>query len=484
MNMQKASWVKWTGLTVSLALLAGCVINPYVKAPTAPKALAGSECKALSGAIISAGAIRGDSNDGLDHAMAYAICTQRAMERKAGKYAWMNQGGALMLMHMAGFAGYSGTRGGHNAQVAAMTTGGATFYGAQQYLYRKPREATYWSGAEAVGCAIAVTNRRLVAESDKSGIKDIYERQIEAPYFALEKTHEAMAGFDGELPISSGCTVENGVNGLKNEWADLSNSAGYTQRAELLSELDNRRLLAKLQLSQLVRQSRSARSDLIDVTGAIRLAVNRQLAAQQPDPAELAKLLTGLKLPALAGSVSPSTNTRASPSIAGSSVSEFLGSDGCTPSRKELGKYRALALVFAEESKKLQEWIEVFTTEFNLIQAEIGADPKSDRPIEQCLHLRANTLRPFGVLIAQSGPLKVAVGGTARVGIGGGVPPFDIEPLTDNSKVSAQAKLNESGEYEFVIAVEATAAPTTKVKFFATDDAGGSDMFTVEVIAK
>lgn len=500
MNMRNASSLKWVGLTVSLTVLAGCVINPYVKAPTAPKAMAGSECRDLAGEVVSAeftssmstvdgsdhakaddGHVHVPVKDGLEHAMAYALCTQRAMERKAGKYAWMNQGGALMLMHMAGLASYSGTRGGHNAQVAAMTNGGATFYGAQQYLYRKPREAIYWSGAEAVGCAITVTNRRLVVQGDEAGIKDMYERQIEARYFALEETHKAMAGFGEVLPSHSGCTAENGLDELQKELTGLAESVGDTKRAGLLSELDNRRLLAKLQLNQLMRQSRSARSDLIDVTRAIRLAVNRQLAAQQPDPAELAKLLTGSKLPALTGSAPTAKTLTPDLAIPEITVSNPVVNDGCTLSRNALEKYRASALAFADDIKKLQERIEAFTTEFNRIQADLGADPKSERPIEQCLHLRANTLRPFGVLIAQSGALKVAPGATARVGIAGGIPPFDIEPLTEDSEVSAQAKLNERGEYEFVITVKA-GAKAKKVKFFATDDAGGSDMFTVEVV--
>lgn len=484
MNMQNASWVKWTGLTVSLALLAGCVINPYVKAPTAPKALAGSECKALGGAIISAGAIRKDSKDGLDHAMAYAICTQRAMERKAGKYAWMNQGGALMLMHMAGLAGYSGARGGHAAQVAGLTTGGATFYGAQQYLYRKPREAIYWSGAEAVGCAITVTNRRLIAQGDELDMEDIYRRQIETPYRELERGEKLERNLRAGAKVSATC----GESHLRMQWAWRTKEVDLARSENSVNSLDSSRLLSRLQLNQLNRQLRLARSDLINVTGAIRLAVNRQLAAQQPDPAELGKLLTGLKLPALAGvdpaeaplspipAPSPSSSSFSSPPPLAASTAE------CVASRKNWEEYELVAMDFLENHRQLQAGLKLFTTQFNRIQADTGTDPKSQRPIEQCLQLRANTLRPFAVVMAQSGALKVAVGGTARVAIVGGMPPFDAEPLSENSKVSAEAKLNESGEYEFVITV-AEDAGDIKVKFFATDDAGGSDMFTVEVVA-
>lgn len=483
MNMQNASWVKWTGLTVSLALLAGCVINPYVKAPTAPKALAGSECKALGGAIISAGAIRKDSKDGLDHAMAYAICTQRAMERKAGKYAWMNQGGALMLMHMAGLAGYSGARGGHAAQVAGLTTGGATFYGAQQYLYRKPREAIYWSGAEAVGCAITVTNRRLIAQGDESVMKEIYERQIDKLYQDLKGVDESELILRGHGKTPASCSSPEDGELMKN-WAEQIKKVDNARLEYSLSDLDNARLLANIQLNQLIRQSSSTRSELVDITGAIRLAVNRQLAAQQPDPAELAKLLTGLKLPALAGLMPPSK-------IKSAQIKEqregdtFWASTGPETCAGEVDAYLHKAKRFMEIHNDLRNGIDTFTTQFNRIQTETGADPKSQRPIEQCLQLRANTLRPFAVVMAQSGALKVAVGGTARVAIVGGMPPFDAEPLSENSKVSAEAKLNESGEYEFVITVaeDAQDAGDIKVKFFATDDAGGSDMFTVEVVA-
>ena len=503
MNMQNASWVKWSGLTVSLAMLAGCVINPYVKAPTAPLTGGGPECEQLAGSVISAeftsampstdrrglgkaGNRQADATatkDGLDDAMTYAICTQRAMERKAGKYAWMNQGGALMLIHMAGLAGYSGTRGGHNAQVAAMTTGGATFYGAQQYLYRKPREAIYWSGAEAVGCAITVTNRRLVAQGDEYEMKEFYANQIQKPYSELEKVEESERGLRGDAKAPASCSgPENG--GMRTTWAGLIKRVDDARSAHSLRDLDKARLLAKLQLNQFVRQSRSARSDLVDVTAAIRLAVNRQLAAQQPDPAELARLLTGLKLPALAGS-STSAKQDVEDSAPENRSSAIVVPSATTPTpacTKEVAVYRQEVERFMELHEDVRNGIEAFTAKFNRSQAESDTGPKPERPIEQCLQLRANALRPFGVVMAQSGALKVAVGGTARVAIVGGLPPFDAEPLSDGSNVSAEPKLNESGEYEFVITAE-SAAKVGKVKFFATDDAGGSDMFTVEVVA-
>lgn len=481
MIMQNASWVKWTGLTASLAMLAGCVINPYVKAPTAPKVMAGSECKALDGAVISAGSSRAHSRDGLDHAMVYAVCTRRAMERKAGKYAWMNQGGALVLMHMAGLAGYSGTRGGHNAQVAAMTTGGATFYGAQQYLYRKPREAIYWSGAEAVGCAITVTNRRLVAQGDESVMTEIYEKQIEKHYRDLVEIEKAERELRGDAKTPASCSSPKDDD-LIATWSDLVESVEDARSKKSLSDFDNARLLAKLQLNQLMRQSRAARSELVDVTDAIRLAVNRQLAAQQPDPAELAKLLSGLQGSAVAGSTpqSETSGTENSGKRRDGIVSANVVPTTCAA---QVEAYRKKAEHFLELHDDLRNGIESFTMAYNRIGPESGIDTKFERPIEQCLQLRANVLRPFGVVMAQSGALKVTVGGTARVAIVGGLPPFYAEPLSDGSNVSAEPKLNESGEYEFVITAGSNAAVDKKVKFFATDDAGGSDMFTVEVVA-
>lgn len=500
MNMQNASWVKWSGLTVSLAMLAGCVINPYVKAPTAPKAMAGPECRSLAGEVISAEFISSMltkdgsdhakasnghehplAKDGLEHAMAYAICTQRAMERKAGKYAWMNQGGALMLMHMAGLAGYSGTRGGHNAQVAAMTTGGATFYGAQQYLYRKPREAIYWSGAEAVGCAITITNRRLVALGDESEMQVAYDGGIEEPYIALKEKDMAEVRLRGAAVIPASCK-DPGDDGLRTEWQSLTESVDAVRATESLDDLGNRRLLAKLRLNQLLRQSRSARTNLIGVTSAIRLAVNRQLAAQQPDPAELARLFAGLKPSALAESTPPVQGAPVVAPSAAVSVRTATTVD-CVASREKWKEYQRVANEFRSYHRRMQEGLKTFTTGFDGIQAEMGGDQKSDHPIEQCLQLRGNALRPFGVVMAQSGPLKVVAGGTARVAIVGGLPPFDAQPLVDDSKVGAEPKLNERGEYEFVITVATDADVAKNVKFFATDDAGGSDMFTVDVVA-
>lgn len=482
-------------LTGTAAALAGCVINPYIKSPTAPAAFSGDECRRLKGLIVSAdtaanqGSSDAENRGSVKDAMAYALCTQRAMERKAGKYAWMNQGGAIVLMHMAGLAGYSGTRGGHNAQVAAMTTGGATFYAAQQYLYHKPREATYWLGSEALSCVIAVTNRRLVNGSGKEAALDgLLQRGVEEPLGHLKTLSEVEPAQRAAAAISASCTGADRQK-LGQRLSELSEAVDSAYADASLADLYQATSWSRLRLKELSASSDAARADLIDTTDAIRTAVGRQLAMQQPDPAGLAKLLGDQKLPALAGTPKPkaadaATTVKAmAPMTESVRVSKSLAGT-CAADEKRVGDYERTVKNLIRRHIEVRDGLVRFAQEYDLAKQSVAATTDDARPIEQCLHLRGNALGPFRLVLAQAGPVKVAKGGSQKIAIEGGVAPFRIESLTDGGKLGVEAKTAATGGYEIVVTAAADAAVDgKKFKYFVADSAGGSDLFTVEIVA-
>lgn len=465
------------GLTVSLALLAGCVINPYVKTAAVPRNdPIAKTCKKIAEAAV-----------GANEARNYAECVRRTMESKAGRYAWMNNGGSVLLMQMAGFAGYSGVRGGHQAQVAAFTTGGASMYGAQQYLYRKPREVIYWSGSNAIGCAIGVTQRRTVVaaaakvEFDKMvGLYATEGKQLESLLEALETRLE-------NPPHPTQCSAA-----MKNDWAALKSSFGDV----LLSAMENDTRKDEIQkrVQKLFFSTQNADIDLIAITNAIRDTVNRQLALEQPDPAELGKILGALKLPALAGAASPSGQKAADiPATIDFSAASAMFSEmrfGVDPAINVCGNqsdYDAIAADVRNVSRilaELDQRLKDMELNLDVLEDRAKSTTEDGSQLKYCTLAKTNTLMPFGLQLAQQGVQKVAEGQTLSIAIGGGVPPFAVAAMsTDSGGITAMPKDTDDGGYKMEISA-VSAKKGAKSMFFASDAVGAGAVFAVEVVGK
>jgi hypothetical protein len=489
MKMQNASCVKWAGLAMLLVVPTGCVINPYVKAPTDSAWNLGKACSQLEGKLVTPDANANNDVGAVSQSMQYAICTQRAMERKAGKYAWMNNGGALLLMHMAGLAGYSGTRGGHTAQVTAMTTGGATFYGAQQYLYRKPREAIYWMGSEAMMCAISVTNRRLVSAPDPMDpLSTFHADHVVKPlgdFRALVPVEQAARdALRRDMPVKCSDPQDEALRARATVAMDHVESLLDAVSVKTF-ERDSARF--RVLLAERGKSAASAKSDLINATNAIRAAVNRQIAVQQPDPTELAKLLNGLKLPALSG---PTTAAASTESLGKPAAHDERGDDGKNKNKNKNKSRKAAGCVALRSSmhdylraagafSRLHGDLTQARTDFMALHAAIEMREAQELPIEQCLHLRGNALGPFRLVLAQAGAIELKKGESTTLPIEGGTPPFRIEPIDKDDLASAKVRPTALGGYEIV--VEAKGNAPAKARFFASDNAGGSAMFTVQI---
>lgn len=468
-------------LPVVCLAIAGCVINPYIKSPTHHAVgQADQDCDSLKKDRVGS-----ENIVQLSHALRYAACTQRAMERKAGKYAWMNNGGALLLIHMAGLAGYSGARGGHTAQVTSMTTGGATFYGAQQYMYKKPREAIYWMGSEAMTCAISVTSRRLVSTPGNVDVlSDFHRTHLVDPLKGLRSIalEEAALREYLETARPPKCSDAN------DDALRISTTASIARVKTALDDMSVETLGRDsarfgMFIAEYRKASDMAKSDLIDTTNAIRTSVNRQISALQPDPAELGRLLGGLKLPTLEGASRPSAKTPVAGDVPRGSVQEEVAeaefewdeTPDCEFVRPHMKKYMRMSA----ELLRLHGELVQARVDFLAMHAFLEEGEKQRRPIEQCLHLRGSSLGPFRLVLAQAGAIELKQGETTTIPIEGGVPPFRIDPLDDGGDVKANARPSAMGGYE--IEVKAVGKATTKGRFFASDSSGGSAVFTVVI---
>ncbi len=474
MEMRSRGGVSKLSVAILATMLGGCVINPYIKTAAVPKG-SGQDSrivgctKSVGGDVVESDAIQ------------YAECNRLAMERKAGKYAWMNNGGGALLLNMAGFAGYSGIRGGHNAQVAAFTTGGASIYGTQQYLYRKPREAIYWSGANAISCAIGVTRRRSGISAEIAALRDIREQVVTRTPGLLDSALQNERSERTKLGDTTGCAAAE-----RSELGDLFKSVDAINAADAKAAIESRRTNLDLSMQRLSAMEVYAQQDLIAATDAIRETVNHQLALEQPEPAELAKLLSTLKLPALAGAGAGDETPKQAPLAARqpASIDENTATRAAAsrapPACPSTVAYRTAAVDLLNLQRRYERELSNLEAQVGDIRANaLGSSGDGDQ-LKFCTLARTNVLLPFGLKLAGAGAQKVIAGETLSVPIVGGVPPYRITPIEAQAGIGAEPKLDADGGYLFLITVPADTAPG-RATFFVRDSAGAGDAFVIEV---
>lgn len=468
MEMRNRGGVSMLGAAILAAMLGGCVVNPYIqKVDISKNSTTVIGCKKSVGKEVN----RPD-------AIPYADCNRLAMERKAGKYAWMNNGGGALLLNMAGFAGYSGIRGGHNAQVAAFTTGGASVYGTQQYLYRKPREAIYWSGANAIGCAIGVTRRRDLVVGEIDALNRVREQVIVKTPSELDAAFQKEQVERKKLGSTTGCAA-----GEQRELEYLTDSVDTINDADAREALDARRMNLDRRMQQLKAAGLYASADLIATTDAIRETVNHQLALEQPEPSELAKLLSTLKLPALAGAspAEPKVQaTAAGVANANMFAAERFAAPTAVTACPSLDSYRTAAVGLLNLQRSYERALSDLEAQVEDIRVRALGSSQDGDQLKFCTLARTNVLLPFGLKLAAAGAQKVAAGKTLSVPITGGVPPYRITPIEAQDGIGAEPKLDAEGGYLFLITVPAGTAPG-RATFFVRDSAGAGDAFVIEV---
>lgn len=452
--MEIGRW--WVPLLPGLAALGlgGCVVNPYIS----HKASVGVP----------------DPYLGLPNATKYAEDARNRMAGKAQDYAVLNNGGGALLLNVAGLAAYRGLRGGHDANIAALTTGGAALYGTQQYLYRKPREAIYWAGAGAVTCAIGVAAKTNAAA-------------LEAPAMraSLGQANDALANLaDRRAELQDGLVPARKACGKNPAWRTLDEAAVLLLEKTSASVTALRAQRIENRLRNIELSGRLAGANLVNATDSIVDVVNSQLAAEQPDPSTLARLVSSLKMPALeAAGTPPPAAPSAQDSTAGEAITKLLQqlsmiegtSKGCEPRDAEAA-YRSLVAAYAPVDEGYS------SLEKQLDYVEANASPSSGAGPKQCAITRSQALLPFDIALAQEGAQPVAAGGTVLVPIVGGVGPFKATPasLPANGSLSAIAETADDGSYRFRIEASPDATLGTYA-LIASDAAGVARPFQVRI---
>jgi hypothetical protein len=460
---------KWTGRGVAglvASLLAGCVANPYV--------LHGNPYCQGENYTPGTGHARSCSGSGADpgserpaftDAIRYASDVREDMGEKAREYAVLNNGGGAALLGVAGLAAYRGFQGGHEANIAALTTGGAAFYGAQQYLYRKPRETIYWAGAGAVTCAIGMASKAKVGEQEADGLV--------ARLAAQDARRKSVDELRGDLAHAAGaCSAQKSWKMLETSSMELLEKTGGVDLRQ--QRIDNR--IRRLRLA-----GRFAGANLINATDAILDVVNLQLAAEQPDPASLAQLVSRLKMPALeaAAPTTPEGAGKQAQQTGGRGMAAAAPPDAADCDQAKVqGAVDTLAGIYAV----LDEAYSSMESDLGLIEANVS--PPGDMP-KSCAVSRSQALLPFDVALAQDGAQALVQGGKLLVPITGGVPPFKAMLAGPPAKgsISALAEAGDDGGYRFRIEASQD-VPAGAYAMIASDAAGVTRPFQVRIEPK
>ncbi|WP_202842422.1 hypothetical protein [Luteimonas saliphila] len=451
-------------------LLAGCVVNPYVRSDM-PRD--GERYYGVCGDI-------GKNRKNEDFALDFAECTRRNMADKAGRYAMMNNAGGATLLQIAGLAGYSGIRGGNQAQVTALTTGGASLYGAQQYLYRKPREAIYWSGSEAIGCAIGVTRRKILISDELKKLPDLNT----AEEFDRARIGEAEARVQVGSLENCG-QVKDDVESLM-ELVDSVATADKYKFAKREQDVAERR-------SMLALSAASAAGDLTTATTAIADAVNGQLSREQPDPSELAKLLAALK-PSTPSTAPAADDSADGDPDAGTAAALLINGiiplvdrvreapkPSCKVNAAKVIAYRQASGRFLLAGAAYDRSLRNAEAHLSALESLSGGNGSANK-VSFCTLGRANTLLPFGLQLAQQGTQKIELGKTLSIPITGGIPPYSVVAVSSSdSGIGASIGSTDIGGYKVEVSAAAPAKASSKATFFANDAVGAGTMFSVEV---
>jgi hypothetical protein len=233
--------------------------------------------------------------------------------------------------------------------------------------------------------------------------------------------------------------------------------------------IDNR--IRRLRLA-----GRFAGANLINATDAILDVVNLQLAAEQPDPASLAQLVSRLKMPALEAAAPP-TPVGAGKQAQQTGEMAMAAADDCDQAKVQ-GAVDTLAGIYAV----LDEAYSSMESDLGLIEANVS--PPGDMP-KSCAVSRSQALLPFDVALAQDGAQALVQGGKLLVPITGGVPPFKAMLAGPPAKgsISAVAEAGDDGGYRFRIEASQD-VPAGAYAVIASDAAGVTRPFQVRIEPK
>jgi len=447
------------------SVLTGCsLFNPYVKAPDASPR---GECNAL---------LRNADVENAD-AFSFAQCVRDDMDSRAGSYASLSNGGSAFLLGLAGLTTYRAFRGDNDANVQALATGGATLYAAQKYLYRKPREAIYATGSATIDCAIGITMRRVALGKQSLGT-DVTHAEASLKE-ANDARHEA-ADFLTLPEPNNACPAST-----RNTWREAKSLLSAADDSTMRS-LQDRIPTIRVRLDRLISGAALAAIDLITLTKNVRGVVNRQLALEQPDPAEIASSLAVLKLPPVEGTASETgaegQATKGASATVGTKGAPLRG-EFCNVDETRADQFATIARRFDEQFRGASIRIRELEAHLSRLESGGGAATDAMQLQQVCSFHHFNAALPFDVMPAER-PQKVTAGTRVLVPIEGGVSPFvaNLATTPKEGTLGVSAKALNDGEHAFEVTASANATAGTYL-IISNDDAGASRSFQVQIVA-
>lgn len=457
--------------------MSACVFNPYIKTPLPDRVT----CQSNQALPQSQDSDKGTADkDGV----AYAACAREAMEKKARSYALMNNAGAAFLLNLAGLASYRAFRGGNEANVAALVTGGAALYGTQQYLYRKPREAIYFVGSATIGCALGITRRRMLVRQDE------LQKNLEALVATVAQGSTLNASLDTVRRFEAHSPNTQCPATVLQKWNEASASVTGASGSASITAIKNRQLLAQQRIWRLGDMYRNANGDLITVTDAVVASVNHQLTQEQPDPAQIALSITSLKLATLQGaaprpapspeSVSPAQTLLGERSLGGRST---LFESRCNVTPADIDAFAAAVRTFVNDRDTADAAMTGF--EQRLADIETAAQGSVEGIRKDCPIGPPPAIVPFALKPLQEGTQIVTQDGTLVIPFEGGTPPYKIIPSAAEKADTLVGTPAESPAGDRRFEVKAALDAKTGVYSMIANDAGGSvKVIQVEIKAK
>lgn len=265
------------------ACTACAIMNPYVypSRPIPPEALPPKDSAALFAGDIAP-------------AIGYADSWRHTYARAAGQHAAMRNWSAAALLPLSATALFYGVTGhGSSDRITRLALGGASIYGANQYLTSNPRQDLYIQGAQALTCAIASTRPFIVT---KEWLEDLNgdTETLTGKLAILEMRHVALQAMvdDDTLPDTS-----------------AKATATETLASSSRAIADARALIVKSTQAELAIEG--AGHALSDAVRSITDFVYSQLPSTQPDLETLKALSGGLGdvASSLAGSAWPASGS-------------------------------------------------------------------------------------------------------------------------------------------------------------------------------
>lgn len=242
-------------------------------------------------------------------AISYADQWRFTYVRAASQHATMRNVSAVALIPLSATALFYGTTGhGSGDRITRLALGGASIYGANQFLTSNPRQELYLQGAHALTCAIAASRPFIVTNTWLDSLHQESNRLIDD----LSELERAQVNLQSQISASALAPTNKTLIAAKD--AEIKAAKAIA---------DARALLAKSEVAQM-EIGRSGQT-LMNTVRSITDFVDSQIASTQPDLQTLRTLVTGLGDVAagFAGSAWPTPGDSAgtTPAPAGDDVS-------------------------------------------------------------------------------------------------------------------------------------------------------------------